>query len=345
MLTRQELEHKLAARERTIAVLIEAVERGLGSQNGNLDVVVRMAGLESVVSARTAELAQQKAVLERALEELHHTQIQLLQAQKLEAVGQLAAGIAHEINTPMQYIGDNARFLEKAFGELLSLTLAIDEATLEPAVARKLTAIRARVPRAITSTIEGVESVARIVAAMKEFSHPGTGEMKPCDLNHCLQSTVAVARNEWKYVADVELVLAPELPRVPGLQGDLNQVFVNIIVNAAHAVGDRIAAAPGTKGRIVIETWAEEEHACIAVTDDGGGIPLAIQNRVFDPFFTTKAVGKGTGQGLAIARSIVVAKHHGELLVTSPWPAGSAGGTRFTIRLPLTASSAVEVRT
>ena len=173
--TYEALVRQVAARDRTIAVLIDNVEQRLDRQSSDFEVTIRMAGLEQVVTRRTDELAKQKAELEVALDVLRQTQAQLLQAQKLEAVGQLAAGIAHEINTPMQYIGDNAHFLQKAFAELLDVAATVDLDRVDAARARRLRAIYARVPRALASTVEGVETVARIVGAMKEFSTPATG--------------------------------------------------------------------------------------------------------------------------------------------------------------------------
>lgn len=333
-----ELEAAIAARDRTIAALIDNVERRF-EQGSELELTVRMASLEHVVARRTAELQRQKAMSEQALRELHATQAQLLQAQRLEAVGQLAAGIAHEINTPMQYIGDNARFLEKAFHELLAALETIDLDKLDATRARRLKLLRERVPRALTGTIEGVDSVARIVQAMREFSHPGTRELAPCDVNHCLASTITVSRNEWKYVAEIERDLDPDLPSVPALHDGLSQAFLNIIVNAAHAVAELPRVKSGGRGRIKLRTWADDDWVHIEISDDGPGVPEAIKAQVFDPFFTTKPVGKGTGQGLAIARSIVVDKHRGKLELESPCACGdSAGGACFTISIPRVAT-------
>jgi two-component system, NtrC family, sensor kinase len=326
-----ELEAELAARDRTIAALIEGAEQRFDHIH-ELDLMVRMASLEHVVSSRTAELGRQKETSERALADLHATQAQLLQAQRLEAVGQLAAGIAHEINTPMQYIGDNARFLEKAFAEFVAALDTVDLDSIDAGQARKLKMLRERVPRALAGTIDGVESVSRIIQGMREFSHPGTGALSPCDLNQCLNSTANVSRNEWKYVAELELALDPDLPLVPALPQGLNQVFLNIIVNAAHAIGEMEVIKAGAKGKISVRTWADPDWVHVEIADDGPGVPAAIRDRVFDPFFTTKPVGKGTGQGLAIARAIVVDKHHGRLHLTSPWTA--TGGTCFTVSVP-----------
>ena len=271
---------------------------------------------------------------------------QLLNAQKLESVGQLAAGIAHEINTPTQYIGDNVRFLKDAFqdlnalltnyGRLLSVAKgnklsmeAIEE--IEGAVGRAdLGFLLEEIPKAIEQSLEGVTRVSKLVSAMKEFSHPGTKEKVPLDLNHAIDSTITVARNEWKYVADLETDFDPSLPLIPCLPGEFNQVILNLIVNAAHAIADVIAEGGPVKGKIRLQTrncgnWVE-----VRVTDTGSGIPEKVRNRIFDPFFTTKEIGKGSGQGLAIARSVVVDKHGG----TIDFETEEGKGTSFIIRLP-----------
>ncbi|MHB8974438.1 MAG: two-component system sensor histidine kinase NtrB, partial [Pirellulaceae bacterium] len=244
---------------------------------------------------------------------------QLVQAQKLESIGQLAAGIAHEINTPTQFIGDNLRFLEDAFADLQPLLATHLELQ---AVARELTnALPAadvayllqEMPNAISQSLEGVERVANIVRSMKEFSHPDNNEMQPVDLNKALESTLTVCRNEWKYCADVVTNLDPALPPVNCLPGACNQVFLNLIVNAAHAITGRQQDGGNDKGTITISTRAIGEWVEIRVTDTGTGIAEAYRTKIFDPFFTSKEVGKGTGQGLAIARSVVVERHGGTL--------------------------------
>ncbi|WP_158787941.1 MHYT domain-containing protein [Granulicella sp. L46] len=271
---------------------------------------------------------------------------QLLQAQKLESVGQLAAGIAHEINTPVQYIGDNVRFLRDSFDSLVALNgtyaellaRACDQ-TLEPELLRKVSAavqeadveyILEEIPKAFTQTLEGVSRVAGLVGAMKEFSHPGTGEKVPFDLNRAIENTVTVTRNEWKYLAEMRLSLEAGLPLVSCLPGAFNQVIVNLIVNAVHAIADAIDAGDVAKGLISIQTRSLGESVEIRIQDNGGGIPEAIRTRIFDPFFTTKEIGKGTGQGLAIARSVVVDKHQGSIDIETE----IGLGTTFIIRLP-----------
>jgi PAS domain S-box-containing protein len=272
---------------------------------------------------------------------------QLARAQKLEAIGQLAAGIAHEINTPTQYIGDNIRFLQEAFADLRALlahATALRQATragtLPPALLRQLESAAAtldleylaeEIPQAIQQSLEGIERVTKIVQAMKEFSHPGTDHKIPIDLNRAIESTVTVARNEWKYVAEVALDLDPSLPLVPCLPDDINQVVLNLIVNAAHAIADVIEAHGTEKGCITLKTCQEQDGIVLSIRDTGSGIPAAIRDRIFDPFFTTKDVGKGTGQGLAIAYDVIVRKHSG----TITFDTVEGEGTTFLVRLPL----------
>jgi two-component system NtrC family sensor kinase len=285
---------------------------------------------------------QKTARREHQLMEVH-----LRQAQKLESVGQLAAGIAHEINTPIQYVGDNMRFVQESFvglNRLLQDYHALAEATrgnvsTTEALAKvdsssqeaDLDYLGREIPLALKQSLDGVTAVANIVRAMKDFSHPGSVEKSPTDLNQALQTTIIVARNEWKYAADLETDLAPDLPLVPCLPGEFNQVILNLIVNAAHAIGDVIKQQPGTKGIIRLTTKRDGAWAEIRVSDTGGGIPEAVRPRIFEPFFTTKEVGKGTGQGLAIARSTIVKKHGGTLTFESTM----GQGTTFIIRLPI----------
>jgi two-component system, NtrC family, sensor kinase len=274
----------------------------------------------------------------RAEAELEHVR-------KLEAVGQLAAGIAHEINTPAQYVGDGVHFLKEVFesyqqlltkysGAVDKLEQAGNATELVSAIRElenelDLDYLRANVPGSFERCIDGITRISTIVRAMKEFSHPDQREKTFADLNQALQSTLIIARNEYKYVANIETDfgdLSPVLCHV----GDLNQVFLNLIVNAAHAVAD-VVGNEGQMGQIRICTRQDGNWVLIDIADSGTGIPLSIRGRIFDPFFTTKEVGKGSGQGLAIARSIIVDRHGGSL--TFKTDAGS--GTTFTIRLPI----------
>ena len=266
-------------------------------------------------------------------------------SRKLEAVGQLAAGIAHEINTPTQYVGDGVHFLKEAFQgyqrlvsqyrqavevlDALGRHEALVSAIRETEQEIDLAYLDAHVPGSFNSCADGISRISTIVRAMKEFAHPDQREKASADLNQALQTTLAIARNEYKYVAEVTTDFS-ELPAVVCHVGDLNQVFLNLIVNAAHAIGD-VVGQTGGKGSIRIRTLQEGNWARVDIADTGSGIPQSIRHRIFDPFFTTKEVGKGTGQGLAIARSIVVTKHHGSL--TFETEVGK--GTTFIIRLPI----------
>jgi PAS domain S-box-containing protein len=265
----------------------------------------------------------------RTEETLRESERQLRLAQKLESIGQLAAGIAHEINTPVQYIGDNAQFLSSAFQDLFRV-IEQTNAAAGPAADVDVAYLRSEIPNAITQMQEGVDRVARIVRAMKRFSHPGPTEKIPTDIHQAIESTILVSRNEWKYVADLTTEFDAEMPPVPCIAGEFNQVILNLIVNSTHAIAD-VVKESGGKGAIRISTRKNGDFAEIRVSDTGGGIPEAIRSKVFDPFFTTKEVGKGTGQGLAIAHSVIVQKHRGTIRFESE----TGKGTTFVIQLPL----------
>ncbi|MEJ5358154.1 MAG: ATP-binding protein [Desulfobacterales bacterium] len=272
---------------------------------------------------------------------------ELTQALKLRSLGQLAAGIAHEINTPTQFVGDNARFLQSAFDDLLGLLRVQEEVIAELRAATggeahpRLAAARARadldylrreVPAAVRQTLEGVERIARIVRAMKDFAHPGRREKEACDLNRIIDTTITVARNEWKYVAEVETDLDPALPPVVCDAAEIGQVVLNLLINAAHAIEDRLRREPAAgKGRIRIETRAAVDRAQIRIADDGCGIPPEVRPRIFEPFFTTKEVGRGTGQGLALCHAAIVERHGGRI----SFDTAVGRGTTFTIEIPV----------
>jgi PAS domain S-box-containing protein len=291
--------------------------------------VVRLAGIASDITER------------KRLES------ELFQARKLESIGQLAAGIAHEINTPTQYVGDNTRFVKDSF-TAVARVLESHESFLAAAKAGAITPdliaragdilsasdwdyLRGQIPQALQETLEGVERVSKIVRAMKEFSHPGGREKTPADLNKAIESTATVARNEWKYVSDLKLELDPALPFVPCFLGEFNQAILNLIINAAHAIDDVVKAHSGTKGLITIQTRRAGDYVQVCVTDTGTGIPEAARPKIFEPFFTTKAVGKGTGQGLAMVYGTVVNRHGG----TVSFETEVGRGTTFIIRLPI----------
>jgi len=265
-------------------------------------------------------------------------------AQKLESVGELASGIAHEINTPIQYVGDSVRFVNDAFTDLAAIVavsrelvrLCREEGSHRDIVrslddlseTADLDFVMREVPKACARALDGTERVAVIVRAMKNFAHPGDGRKKGVDINQSLANTITVAKNEWKYVADVVEDYG-EIPIVSCLAGDINQVFLNIIVNAAHAIGDVVGNTCG-KGIITVSTREVDGNVVIRISDTGTGIPPENRDKIFDPFFTTKEVGRGTGQGLAIAHDIVVERHGGSIDVESE----VGRGTTFVITLP-----------
>lgn len=283
---------------------------------------------------------------QRAEKEREQMEVQLRHAQKLESVGQLAAGIAHEINTPTQYVGDNLRFIQQSFdsfeamcgqySELLraaksnSVTPEIVEGIEKEIESRDIAYLIKEVPSAAREALEGVDRVSKIVRAMKEFSHPGSTEKAPADLNKAIETTVIVARNEWKHLADVKLDLDPALPSVTCYLSDFNQAILNLIINAAHAVGDAVKNRPDAKGLITISTRSEGNEIEVRISDTGCGIPEDIQHRIFEPFFTTKPVGKGTGQGLTVVYGSIVKRHGG----TIKFESAVGKGTSFVIRLP-----------
>jgi signal transduction histidine kinase len=291
-------------------------------------------GLE-IEGRRSAEI--QSRVVEKELEI----------ARRLESIGQLAAGVAHEINTPTQYVGDNTRFLEESFRELAPLLKKADElaesvrqGTGSSELADELKAaleeadveyLGEEIPRAIEQSLNGIARVRKIVQSMKEFSHPGVEGMTSIDLHRAIETTITVAMNEWKYLAEVETDFDPELPAVSCLPGEINQVVLNLIVNAAHAIADVVGDCEGGKGTITISTRRDGEFVEVRIADTGSGIPETAQSKIFDPFFTTKGVGKGTGQGLSIAHGVVVKKHGGTL----DFETEIGKGTTFIIRLPL----------
>ena len=276
---------------------------------------------------------------------------QLMQAQKLESIGQLAAGVAHEINTPIQFITDNMRFLQDAFNDLRDVIstcreLVGDESASVFSVKDVKEAqnrfasidfdyLLQEIPQAIEQSLGGLERVAHIVRSMKSFAHPGEQNMVHADINKALTDTITVSRNEWKYVAEMHMDLAPDLPQVPCYISELNQAFLNLVTNAAQAVAEAHGEHSQEQGVITLSTRCDGEWIEIRITDNGAGIPDAIKPRLFDPFFTTKEVGKGTGQGLVIVHNAIVKRHGGTVAVESE----VGRGTTFVLRLPVSTAA------
>ena len=255
-------------------------------------------------------------ILNGALKKLRENHVQVLQLEKLSSIGQLAAGVAHEINTPMQFVGDNTHFLKESFKSLESLLSSYDKlaqvackdgvfAEVCAEVTEKITALDlaylvTEIPVALDQSLQGISRVTDLIFAMKTFSHPGQEEKKSANLNEGISATVTISRNEWKYSAELVTELAADLPRVPCVIGQLNQVILNMIINATHSIQDAIEKQVITRGLISIKTFRENDEAVILIEDNGMGIPVEVVGKIYDPFFTTKQVGKGTGQGLAI---------------------------------------------
>jgi two-component system, NtrC family, sensor kinase len=340
------LQTQLKAQQKTIEVLMNAAEECTSEGPPSRELLTQNLNLERVVQQKTETLQRQGEELKKALHDLQLTQTRLLQAQKLESVGQLAAGIAHEINTPAQFIGTNITFLEESFVDIKRLIdtfqkvlQTISQGSAIPETGREAEKLfeeldwnylENEIPTAIQQSKEGIKRVTTIVQAMKEFSHPGRKEKAFYDLNKILETTITVASNEWKYCAEIVTHFDANFPKVFCLADEIGQVFLNILVNASHAIASRNLNTT-EKGRITISTRHDQEHVEICIEDTGIGIPENIQAKVFDPFFTTKSVGKGTGQGLAISHDVIENKHNGSLSFTSEIDKG----TIFTIQLPI----------
>ncbi|MBI4820782.1 MAG: response regulator [Deltaproteobacteria bacterium] len=320
------LELQIGGEIRKIEVRVSDIEWSLGER-------AVLAALRDVTDRE--KLAAERRIIEA----------QLLQSHKLEAIGQLAAGIAHEINTPTQYIGSNLEFLDRAVQKLVQITESVQRATQSGVSHESLGALQAElksaklgflvqeIPRAVKEARDGIEQVSTIVRSMKEFSHPGSGSKESTDLVKIVESALVVSRNEWKYVADVNTEIEPDLPQVECLGIEIKQVVLNLIVNASHAIASRTSGDKELRGHIEVGMRVVGDFVEISVRDDGTGIPVDILSRIFEPFFTTKEVGRGTGQGLAIVYAVVARRHNGYLRVGSD----VGVGTRFVVGLPIKA--------
>ncbi|MEO7108868.1 MAG: ATP-binding protein, partial [Polyangiaceae bacterium] len=296
---------------------------------------------------RSGERITGVVLVAQEITELRRTQLQFAAAQRMAAVGTLAAGIAHEINTPIQFVGDSIQFLREGMQDLLTVVDKLEDvrrlvvekspsATIDVAIAAVAKAeaaadlpfLRENVPPAFERCIDGVGRVASIVQSVREFAHPAHREMVAVDLNRAITNTLTIARNEYAHVADLETDLG-ELSLVTCHVDQINQVVLNLVTNAAHAIDD-VFKSSGIKGRLSVRTRMDGGNVVISVSDTGPGIPEAIRDRIFEPFFTTKDVGKGTGQGLALAWRQVTNNHGGTLRCET----GVGKGTTFFVRLP-----------
>jgi len=269
-----------------------------------------------------------------------------MQNEKLSAIGQLAAGIAHEINTPVQYVSDNIAFLSDVWNQLdaamaFCLTPAAHASiTSDQRLSGAITSagppedwdwLRREVPKAISQSLEGIRRMSKILGAMRRFSHTGGGEREQVDPNEALDATLTIAQNQIKHVADVQTDYQPNLPRLECYADEMNQVFLNLIVNATHAIHEASKKQARERGKLTIRTRQIDSDVQIEIQDNGTGIPLPVCARVFDPFFTTKQAGEGTGQGLTICHDIVVQKHHGKIWFDTELDRG----TTFFVRIPI----------
>jgi PAS domain S-box-containing protein len=306
--------------------------------------VTHYLSIGSDITALIEKKRELQTYLDTETKQRQHLEMELRLAQKLEAIGRLASGIAHEINTPIQYVGDSVSFASSSMAELLDLLKSYRDALQRIGAGAAMQEILADVakaeaaadlefmldelPRAFDRTKDGVMRVATLVRAMKEFAHPQNNEQTPADINRALTTTLTVAGNEYKYYAVVVTDFG-ELPDVVCNINELNQVFLNLIVNSVHAIQD--AGRDETTGRIDIRTSHVGNYVELVFVDNGCGIGAEHIDKIYDPFFTTKEVGRGTGQGLALTRAIIVEKHGGEIDVKST----PGMGTEFRLRLPI----------
>ena len=324
----------------------------LGPDGANVWFACRMAPVQ-----RDGKIIGAIIVAENVTEK-KQVQLELEASRHMAVLGTLVAGVAHEINTPVQFLGDSIAFLREATDDLLELigttqgfrmslvgrdftpealraaVPAAVEAALLAETAADLPYLRERMPKAFDRCAEGLDRVATIVRSLKAFAHPSGEAMEPADLNEAIGNTLIIANNEYKYLADVETSFG-ELPKVQCRVSEINQVVLNILVNAAHAIGD-VEKVRGGRGLITVKTRTEGDDVVISVGDSGGGVPEAVRGRIFDPFFTTKEIGRGTGQGLAIAQNMVVNRHGGRLTFET----ALGKGTTFFIRLPIAGKAA-----
>lgn len=314
-------------------------------RDGSLAPVIFKASLQSSFQDATSPLyiVQLLDVTQRVEAEAQLAQQKelALRSQKMESLGVLTGGIAHELNSPIQFIGDNLRFLKESFEDLEEILTPLDTETTPPDLGTLVKAAKdldlaeliEEIPVSIKESLDGVKRVGNIVASMKDYAHPGT-EMGDVDINEVLELASTVSRNEWKYVSEMKMDLAPNLPPVSGSRGELIQVFLNLMVNATHAIQEKGVAEDGSLGLIQVRTRANEHIVSVEIEDSGTGIPESIIAKIFDPFYTTKEVGKGTGQGLAISNTIIE-NHGGGLRVRSVVNEGSCFMIEFPIKSTL----------
>lgn len=322
--------------------LVLACVRGSREMSVNAE---RQAELEKVQETIQQEVEVKTSELRDSSKQRETLQLELLQASKLESVGRLASGIAHEINTPIQYVSDSLYFAQEGTIDLLHAFEKVEAMTGMPIpeesreeVAKwiqqigteaDLDYLRDNLPKALERSSEGLSKVTEIVRSMKMFAHPDQREMTQVDLNEAIKTTVVVCRNEYKYLATIEQDLG-DLPYVICHAGEVNQVLINLIINAAHAIAEKNLLSD-EMGVITIQTRAEGDHVKVLVSDTGCGIRNSDRDRIFEPFFTTKAVGRGTGQGLTLVHSVIVNQLKGSISIDTV----VNHGTTFELTIPI----------
>ncbi|MFC1499000.1 sensor histidine kinase [Verrucomicrobiota bacterium] len=292
-----------------------------------IEIGARLIEYETKLSEKNKLL--EKEIHERKLLEEEQIKLErsLAEARRLESIGTLAAGIAHEINTPIQFVSDNVQFLSNSANDLTAALKANDAQTEEKAI--DLPFLTEEIPKATEQTLEGLKRVTEIVSAMKSFSRTDDLSVKsPTDINKAIEDTVTVSSHEWKDVAEIKMDLDPSLPMVSCFAGELKQVLINLITNAAKAIAD---TKTFSKGTITISSTHDDNQVMIKVSDTGPGIPEEIRDKIFDPFFTTRKIGEGIGQGLSYAYSSITNRHEGKLTFETE----TGKGTTFVIQLPL----------
>ena len=325
--------------------------------NREADLEILNAEIENKVRLRTEELTQAHKSLACEMKTRLQMEVELRQAQKLQSVGRLASGIAHEFNTPIQFVSDNLHFTREAtdglfllLGKLQVVQRSVLESSPSLETAKEVTELEREfdlpyiienMPKALDRSLDGLDRVAALVNSMKDFAQPDSPGVTCIDLNRAIENILVIARNEYKYVADVETAFG-SLPQVTCHASAINQVLLNVLINAAHAIED-VVKGTTAKGRISIQTSLDEDFVKIAIIDTGCGIPESIRDRIFDPFFTTKEVGRGRGQGLAVARSVVVGQHAGEIRFDSIVGKGTTVLIRIPVDLTVSSNRAVEV--
>lgn len=304
-------------------------QRTVAGEWRNISLTAALDAERGVLFAVGRDVTQQRAMA-RELEQTH----------RLEAVGQLASGMAHEINTPIQYVGDNVHFARDGIAQLSRyldvvhgrLTEAQREALRPEIQASDLEYLLEELPRSLSEAGDGVRRVAELVRALKEFAHPDHASKVHADVNRALERAIVMARGELRHVSRVETNLAP-LPPLRCHIGSLSQVFLNLLINAAHAIEERSTKGgiPMAKHKVTVASRVDGDEIVVSISDTGCGIPSSIRERIYEPFFTTKPMGKGSGQGLPLVRNVIVGKHGGRIELDTEVNVG----TTFTLRLPL----------